>query len=691
MSESIATADLAQDWLEALSSGSCDEDAFLRAMQELTRKDPDSGWDLLSLLDQYYRRGKIKPETFHALKLNLEGQLLGTADAEISDPDALAGASLAGAGLTTPVITAKAHAAARTPIPSAAARTPIPSAAAARTPIPSAAAVRAPAPSAAAVRAPAPSAAAKISMGIAAAAAQGARSGPTVGDLLRGRYLIKGIVGRGGMSTVFEAIDQYRLDLPNAGQRLAIKVLHSTVTERPELLMELRREFQHLQSLSHPNIVRVYEYDRDGDIEFFTMEYLSGLPLSRVLSARHLVPLDRPDALTIMSGMGAALAHAHGRGIVHGDLNPGNIFITDTGEVRVLDFGASQIVRRGPWISDFEFLDQTPVATPRFASCEVLEGECAEVCDDMYAFGCIVYLLLAGKHPFGEHTAIQARTLRLRPRRPAGLEQPQWRALRAALSFDRNRRPPAVEEWLKHFDLGRGAVRLPVLAALLKVNPKRRTRLLRPALAACTLALLAAAGWWLATDDGTAARTVSTLITEFHTAFTGADDPQPPANAAQAQSDSPAPPTHAMPPPARVARAAEGGNSTAPLPSRRASEPPAPRSDIEPGSESIEVPAGEPAAVVVIHRSGSLRGNASFSWWTEAGTARPGQDFEPVVRREEHLADGKNAVSLFVPVVTDSTRRRPKTFYVVVSTRSRDAPLGVRHQVMVTILPSRLP
>ena len=531
MSESIATADLAQDWLDALSSGSCDEDAFLNAMQDLTRKDPDAGWDLLSLLDQYYRRGKIKPEVFRALKSNLEGQLLGTADTESSGPVAVEEASLPAAGLTVPVITAPARTAARPVAPSVGALSAPPSAIG-----------RAGSP----LRRP-----------------RDARLGLAVGDLLRGRYRIKSVVGRGGMSTVFEAIDQYRLDLPTVGQRLAIKVLDTAVTERPELLMELRREFQHLQSLSHPNIVRVYEYDRDGGTDFFTMEFLSGVSLGRVLSARHMVALDRSHALTIIRDVGAALTHAHDRGIVHGDLNPGNIFITDDGEVRVLDFGASQIVRRGPWISDFELLDQTPIATPRYASCEVLEGEPADVGDDLYAFGCIVYLLLAGKHPFGEHTAIQARTRRLKPARPTGLKRLQWRALRSALSFDRDRRPAAVEEWLKPFDLERAAVRLPVLPALLKVTSRQRVRLMRPALTACTMALLAAVGWWAATNQESAPRTALALSTQFQSALADAersltqlwDGTPAPATAPPTQSDSSAPPTNAVPPPARIARA----------------------------------------------------------------------------------------------------------------------------------------
>ena len=107
------------------------------------------------------------------------------------------------------------------------------------------------------------------------------RAGREIGPgyVLRGRYLLEAALGRGGTGTVFEAIDRYRLASADGGQRVALKVLHG---QAPNQLADLRHEFQHLQSLAHPNIVRAHEYDRDGDVAFFTMEYLGGLSLNRV-------------------------------------------------------------------------------------------------------------------------------------------------------------------------------------------------------------------------------------------------------------------------------------------------------------------------------------------------------------------------------------------------------------------------
>ncbi len=645
-----------RDWLDALAGGGCDEDAFLRAVQPLTQRSPDAGWELLSLLDQYYRRGKIKPEVFRAIKSYFEGYLLGTSiDIEVSVPPPQKHEPLPAAALSVAI---------------AAATVP--------------------------------------------AATRGRRREIAVGDVLRGRYRIKGVLGRGDMASVFEAVDEYLLNLPDVDQRLAIKVPHGAVAERPELLDELRREFQQMQSLSHPNIVRVHEYDRDGDIAFFTMEYLSGLSLSRVLSARHQVALQRSHAVAIICCVGAALAHAHAHGVVHGDLNPGNIFITDDGEVRVMDFGAARAVRRAPTITDVASAEPKPVATLRYASCQLLEGEAAGTHDDLYAFACVVYLLLAGSHPFREQTALQARMLGMRPSRPAGLSGAQWRALRTALSFDRERRPADVEKWLMPFEGHSAAERLPALLALLRVSTPKRSWWLRPALAASVAAMLAV-GWEVWTNIDSITRAATARLS--HMRHRAGDDASPADRSAAQLPPAPAPTggdahgghsalsnVHASGTP-RVA--ALGAPPVAPLaatPPRPASAPApasapsastprgpataparAQRSRIELSAAAVEVPPAESTAHVVVRRSGSVQTDASFNWWTESGTAKPGQDFVPVARREESMGAGKGAVTLLIPLVSDATRQQPKSFYVVISDPSDGASLGARTVTIVTI------
>jgi hypothetical protein len=112
------------------------------------------------------------------------------------------------------------------------------------------------------------------------------------------------------------------------------------------------------------------------------------------------------------------------------------------------------------------------------------------------------------------------------------------------------------------------------------------------------------------------------------------------------------------------------------------------RSRIDLAADSINVAPADPAARIVVHRSGNLRGDAKFSWWTESGTAKPGHDFVPVAPHEEHIGDGKSALTLYVPVVVDSRRRQPKSFYVVIGSPSAGASLGAHTLAMVTIAPT---
>lgn len=757
--ESIATRtedefNATEVWLEALARGTCDEAGFLRAVQMLTREFPEAGWESLSLLDQYYRRGKIKPEVFRSVKERLGSQLLGPAmGVDASIPLSRPEASQRPPSKSPPAIVTHTSAVDSEPTtPAAAKRAPIlPPPAPPIVPPPAPPIVLPPAapvepPRSAAPpkpAAPGASATAKVSALDPAAASAvprrpevfappGAAPTPEVqnvpvltvtpetiapattirqadsvrrggsgevapGELLRGRYLIKAVLGRGGTGTVFEAFDRYRLDSPDTGQRVALKVLHAQAANQ---LTELRREFQHLQSLSHPNIVRAHEYDRDGDVAFFTMEHLSGLSLSRVLSARRQTPLDRPLARAIIRDIAAALAHAHARCVVHGDLNPGNIFITDEGELRVLDFGAAHDpLAFAPRIEKEQ--EYASVAAPLFASCQLLDGGVADARDDLYALACIAYLLLAGKPPFGDRTAVEARDQRLKPARPAGLTRGEWLSLRSGLTFDRERRPGEVASWAKAFEQSDTTPHLPVLLSMVRVSAPARRSARAPLLLVLGLALLAA-GWWVSADidsiRGTAAQIgsdASAAFANMSSAITGLwselessrDNPvespvQLPASAA---------PSVTTPPPQTRSGAAQPSGATQATPKSRAPASAAipsgagSRARIELAADSIEVPPGDPAARILVHRTGSTRGNLNFSWWTESGTAQPEQDFMSVAPRQERIDDGKSSVSLFVPVVVDATRRRSKSFYVVINNPSPEASLGKRTLTMVTI------
>jgi eukaryotic-like serine/threonine-protein kinase len=286
-----------------------------------------------------------------------------------------------------------------------------------------------------------------------------------VGDTLNGRFVLEECVGFGGMGTVYKALDLRKLEASDRHPYIAIKVLNVQFQGHPKSLIALQREARKAQALAHPNIVAVYDFDRDGAMVYITMEYLSGKSLSQLLRAPdfHVLPFD--DALKIVCGMGKALAYAHERGFVHCDFKPANVILTDAGGVKVIDFGIARVFQKAEEDADVTVFDPGSLGalTPAYASPEMLENREPDPRDDIYALGCITYELLTGRHPFNRLSAIQARDAGLRPQRPAGLGHRQWRALRNALALRREARTPTVNVFLDEFGARDVLRRRPVL------------------------------------------------------------------------------------------------------------------------------------------------------------------------------------------------------------------------------------
>jgi len=432
---------------------------------------------------------------------------------------------------------------------------------------------------------------------------------------------------------------------------------------------------------------------------------------------------------------------------VHGDLNPGNIFITDNGEVRVLDFGAAHRLHRGPWISEFDNQQQIAVATRGFASCQVLEGEAADARDDVYALACLAYVLLAGDNPFQDNTALKARSLGQTPARPRGLNQRQWNALLVGLNFDREQRPSDMQAWLDRLDLRMAAPNLPRLLSLWTVRPRRRGGRTW-AIAAAMAAVILASGWWVAADVDSVAQAAATVSTGMDAMFSQfahgfavplwdkglalIRKPQPvieapaslgePADGTIEQSTTEetttkTPRTEPRTPdsrlirpvspaktvgrvsdkltmPARAPMVAAAPSPTAAGAASATTPPPGvsmdqngtlARARIELAADNVDVAPMEPMAHVVVRRSRNLRGDVSFNWWTESGTAKPGRDFVPERTQVERIDNGQNSVSLVIPVVLDPARHESRSFYVVIDQPSDNATLGSRTLAMVTL------
>jgi tRNA A-37 threonylcarbamoyl transferase component Bud32 len=257
---------------------------------------------------------------------------------------------------------------------------------------------------------------------------------PTAGEMLKDRFVLDRELGRGGMGTVFRAVDRRRLEARHAHPYVAIKLLNGDFRRHPEAFRALEAEARKAQALSHPNIVTIFDFDRDGQNVFLVMELLEGEPLDNALlaSPRGL----GQAAFSIIEGICAGLAHAHARGIVHADLKPANVFVCGDSTVKLLDFGIATAVQSSGF--DASTLGSY---TPTYASPEILRNEARSARDDVYALGIIAYELYCGVHPFDRKPADVAQRERLQPKRIAGLSARQWQTIERSLSFEGKRRP----------------------------------------------------------------------------------------------------------------------------------------------------------------------------------------------------------------------------------------------------------
>ena len=275
-----------------------------------------------------------------------------------------------------------------------------------------------------------------------------------IGSVLDNRYTLIEELGGGGMGTVYKARDRNREDFRDRHPFIALKVLSEEFKRHPDAVMALQRETVRAQSLAHPNIITVYDFDYDGPHAYMTMELLEGQPLDNWLQSASFAATPFARRWQIVRSIGAGLAYAHEKGVVHSDLKPGNIFICKNGVVKVMDFGIARPLRQVADQSETTQFD--PAArigglTPAYASLEQWNQDPPDPRDDIYAFACVVYFVFSGKHPFARSTAKSAFEARLVPQRIGSLTGRQWDALRRGLALQRGDRIPSVEEFLRLF------------------------------------------------------------------------------------------------------------------------------------------------------------------------------------------------------------------------------------------------
>jgi len=273
------------------------------------------------------------------------------------------------------------------------------------------------------------------------------------GMVIKKRFVLETLLGKGGMGLVFGAVDRRKQEAQDPRPRVALKVLNADFKRHPQSFIALQREARKAQSLAHPNVVTVFDFDRDGDVVYMTMELLSGRSLESVVREAKGVGIKPEQALPIIRGIAEGLAYAHRKGIVHSDLKPGNVFLTEDGTPKILDFGIARAVAGSAAAEVDDIFDAGSLGayTEAYATDEMVEGIDPQPADDMYALGIIAYELLRGYHPYQRHSAPNARKLGIEPEPLTGLKRKEARAIHACLSLDRKARPKDATEFLKQF------------------------------------------------------------------------------------------------------------------------------------------------------------------------------------------------------------------------------------------------
>lgn len=215
-----------------------------------------------------------------------------------------------------------------------------------------------------------------------------------INHILDNRYKILELVGEGGMASVYKAQD-ILLD-----RIVAIKVLDSKYGIDHDFVVRFHKEAQAAARLSHPNIVNIYDVGYDAGVHYIVMEFVRGETLKDYISKHGHLPIN--TAMRITFDIGEALEHAHANGIVHCDIKPHNILVTETGRIKVADFGIARAVNSNA----AEMADTSVLGSVHYFSPEQASGGQVDERTDIYSLGVVMYEMMTGVVPFEGDTAI---------------------------------------------------------------------------------------------------------------------------------------------------------------------------------------------------------------------------------------------------------------------------------------------
>lgn len=238
---------------------------------------------------------------------------------------------------------------------------------------------------------------------------------------LNERYRLLTCIGSGGMAVVYEGLDVL------LERRVAVKVLRQRFASDPEFLERFQREARAAANLDHPNIVTVFDVGKDGERHYIVMEYVDGQDLKTII--RQKERLSVAEALDITAQVAAGVGHAHKAGLIHRDIKPQNVLITQAGRAKVVDFGIARA------LSESGLTDSDTVwGSPIYFAPEQAAGDPPTPASDVYSIGVMMYEMLAGSPPF------QAES-------PTGLAMKHLREEPPPLTMHNSQVPPRLE-WI---------------------------------------------------------------------------------------------------------------------------------------------------------------------------------------------------------------------------------------------------
>ncbi len=218
-----------------------------------------------------------------------------------------------------------------------------------------------------------------------------------IGQTLNGRYKIEELLGQGGMSSVYKGND------PNLSRSVAIKLIHSHLSNNPEFVRRFEQEAAAVAQLRHPNIIQVYDFANEGDVYYMVLEYVPGETLQDQLEAlsNSGKRMEVAEVASILASVGDAVAYAHEKGMIHRDLKPANVMIRPNGDPILMDFGVAKMLGGAQHTAT-----GAVIGTALYMAPEQVRGEIPDERADIYSLGVMLFEIATGKRPYDGDSAI---------------------------------------------------------------------------------------------------------------------------------------------------------------------------------------------------------------------------------------------------------------------------------------------